>query len=117
MLEAAWVHWWCERHLGATPIRERLSKTTMSSVVAVELDDGRSVVLKKRPDEQGRAQHCVSLQRSLALGGFPCACPVTAATVIDGIAIHAEEWLPGGSLMREDDEGAARLSAVLLADL
>jgi hypothetical protein len=112
-----WVHVWCKHELGAAPVNELLSSVAMSSVVAVELDDGRSVVLKKRPDEQGRAKHCVSAQYWLAVGGFPCARPVTCATVIDGMAIHAEEWLPGGMLMREDDEEAARRSAVLLADL
>ena len=117
MLEAAWVHVWCERHLGATPIRELLSKTTMSSVVAVELDDGRSVVVKKRPNEQGRAEHCIAVQVALAAEGFPCPRPITGVTVEEGMAIHAEEWLPGGTLVREDDEAAAQRSAALLADL
>jgi hypothetical protein len=117
MLEADWVYGWCERHLGATPIRELLSSTTMSSVVAVQLDDGRSVVLKKRPDEQGRAKHCVAVQVSLAAQGFPCSRPITGVAVVEGMATHAEEWLPGGTLMREDGAEAAQRSAALLADL
>jgi hypothetical protein len=38
-------------------------------------------------------------------------------TVADGIAVHAEEWVPGGAVMRRDDRAAASLAAILLADL
>jgi hypothetical protein len=112
-----WVYLWCQRILAAAPTKELLSSTAMSNVVAVELDDGRSVVIKRRPDEEGRAKRCVSVQCSLALAGFPCPRPLTDVTIIDGMAIHAEEWLPGGTLVQGDDQDAARSSALLFADL
>src|SRR5689334_15311275 len=89
----------------------------MSSVEAVELEDGRSVVVKRRLDEQGRAARCVLIQAAVAAHGFPCPRPLTRVTVADGIAVHAEEWVPGGAVMRQDDQAAARLAAALLADL
>jgi hypothetical protein len=111
------VYLWCQRTLAAVPTKELLSSTAMSNVVAVELDDGRSVVIKRRPDEEGRAKRCVSVQSSLAMAGFPCPRPLTDVTITDGMAIHAEEWLPGGTLVQGDDQDAARSSALLFADL
>jgi Phosphotransferase enzyme family len=98
-------------------VKELFASSAMSSVVGFELDDGRSIVIKRRPDEHGRAERCVHVQALLAASGFPCPRPLTDVTVIDGIAVHAEEWIPGGTVMREDGEAAARSSAILLADL
>jgi hypothetical protein len=112
-----WIASWCLEHLRAVPVRELLSTRTMSSVVALELADGRSIVVKRRPDEEGRATSCVAVQLQLAERGFPCARPITRVTTVDGTATHAEEWMPGGTLMDADDQVAARCSATLLADL
>ena len=112
-----WVSAWCESALGAAPLRELFRSQATSTVVALELDDGRSVVIKSRPSHADRAKHCVSIQLALATGGFPCPRPLTDVTLVDGMAVHAEEWLPGGEIRREDDPDAARRSAALLAEL
>jgi hypothetical protein len=86
-------------------------------VFAVRLDDGREVVLKARYDEAGRASRCVSIQSAIAREGFQCAAPLTRVSAIDAFVVHAEEWRPGGEVLRSDGPAAARQSAGLLADL
>jgi len=90
----------------------------MSDVRGLRLEDGREVVLKARAAaDVGRARRCVEVQRVVAAGGFPCVRPLTAVSVIGERAVHAEEWRPGGEMMRDDAPEAAALSARLLADL
>jgi hypothetical protein len=91
--------------------------THLSEVVGVRLADGREVVVKRRVDEAGRARSCVTAQRLLAEGGFPCPMPLTPAEFGDGFAVHAERFVGGGELEREDTLAAAARSAALLADL
>lgn len=73
------------------------------------------MVVKSRPDDGGRAKSCVAVQRALAAAGFPCARPLTAVTIADGFATHAEEWLPGGAIAAGDDPRTATRFASLLA--
>lgn len=108
---------WCARELGGRPVRRLFATEQMSRVAAVVLDDGRHVVVKARPEEAGRAAACVRVQRALAEGGFPCPRPLTAVSVVDGQAVHAEEWRPGGDLLRGDGPEVAEAFAVLLAEL
>ena len=89
----------------------------MAEVVGVRLDDGRSVVIKSRSDPTARAKTCVAVQRHAADAGFPCARPLTDATYLDGRAVHAEEWRPGGELLRGDGPEIAERSARLYAQL
>jgi hypothetical protein len=89
----------------------------LSEVVGVRLRDGREVVVKRRPDESGRARTCVDAQRLLAEQGFPCPLPLTDALIGDGFAVHAEQLVEGGEPETEDTPAAAARSAVLLADL
>jgi hypothetical protein len=89
----------------------------MSEVLGLRLADGRAVVIKPRPDQRGREATCVEVQRILATQGFPCATPLTGVTVHDGVAIHAEQWRPGGETLGGDDPATARRFADLLADL
>lgn len=89
----------------------------MADVVGVRLDDGREIVVKRRADEQGRAVTCVEVQRALADAGFCCARPLTRAVVADGLAIHAEEWRPGGAMLRGDSPEVAERYATVFADL
>jgi Phosphotransferase enzyme family len=90
----------------------------MSDVCGLRLDDGREVVLKARASADAvRARRCVSVQRVVAEQGFPCARPLTEVSPIGELAVHAEEWRPGGEMMRDEGPGAAALSARLLADL
>jgi Phosphotransferase enzyme family len=113
----AWVDEWCEALLGAQPSEVLFVVAHLSEVVGVRLADGREVVVKRRVDECGRAQSCVAAQKLLAEGGFPCPMPVTPAVFRDGFAVHAERFVPGGELDKEDTPAAAARSAALLADL
>jgi hypothetical protein len=89
----------------------------LSEVVGVRLADGREVVVKRRVDESGRAGRCVAAQRLLAEQGFPCPMPLTGVIVSDGVAVHAERFVPGGELETRDTPEAAAKSGRLLADL
>ena len=89
----------------------------MAEVVGVRLDDGRSVVIKSRSDPTARAKTCVAVQHHAADAGFPCARPLTDVTDLDGLAVHAEEWRPGGELLRGDSPEIAERSAQLYAQL
>jgi hypothetical protein len=89
----------------------------MSEVFGLRLADGREVVVKVRADEQGRAASCVQAQAGAASSGFACARPLTPATMVGGLVVRAEQWRPGGTMMRGDDPAVARRFAVLLAEL
>ena len=112
-----WVDEWCARELGARPAEVLFAESEMADVVGVRLEDGREIVVKRRVDEQGRALTCVEVQRALADDGFSCARPLTPAVVRDGFAIHAEQWRPGGTLLRGDSPEVAERYATVLADL
>lgn len=89
----------------------------MSSVRGLRLEDGREVAVKLRYDDGGRASTCVAVQGELAAGGFPCATPVSPVLITDGVAVHAEEWLPGGTMIRDVGKGHAVISGRQLARL
>jgi hypothetical protein len=112
-----WVPLWCREHLGAVPVDLLQHADHTSEVYALRLADDRDVVVKSRPDQNGREATCVEVQRVLADQGFPCPAPLTGVTVHDGNAIHAEEWRPGGEVLRGDDPATARRFATLLAEL
>ncbi|HEY8789959.1 MAG TPA: phosphotransferase [Actinopolymorphaceae bacterium] len=111
----AWTDDWCRRELGSEPVDVLFASGQMSTVTGLELADGRRVVVKARPDEAGRATSCVRMQTSLSDAGMPVARPLTRARYFDGLAVHAEEWRPGGEMRRGDDEEHARASGRWLA--
>jgi hypothetical protein len=114
----SWAVEWCRQFLGAVPVELLLASDAMADVRAVRLDDGRTVVLKARfADEAQRASQCVEIQRALAELGFPCPRPLTTVTVVSDRAVHAEEWRPGGEMIRDDGPEAACRSARLFGDL
>lgn len=54
----------------------------------------------------------------VAREGFPCPLPLAGAgTLSGGYVISAEQWCPGGEVLRGDNAGTARSSAALLAGL
>jgi Ser/Thr protein kinase RdoA (MazF antagonist) len=117
MMVSEWVTAWCRKHLGAPPSEVLFESAQMSQVFGLRLADGREVAVKARPDQDGREATCVEVQRFLAAEGFPAAAPLTGVTVEAGVAIHAEEWLPGGEIRRGDDPATAKAFARLLARL
>jgi hypothetical protein len=110
-----WLAQWCSRELGASPVEQLLSATLMSDVRAFRLDDGREVVIKSRPDPTGRVPTCLAVQRAVADAGLPCPRPLTEATTVDDLAVHAEEWRPDGEIARGTDTESAERSARLYA--
>src|ERR1700683_1834135 len=89
-------------------------------VFGLRLTGGTDVVVKARADD-GRAVSCVAAQARLAERGFPCARPLTPVAGAGSLAVHAEEFRPGGEGLRGDSadvarrcaEGVARLMAEL----
>lgn len=99
------------------PVAETLFEAShLSSVTAVRTEDGRQLVVKVRggPD---RARACVEVQDALHRDGFPCPEPLTPVVVLDGLAVHAEEYVAGERLVVAPSEESADELAALLADL
>ncbi len=89
-------------------------------VFGLRLADGRDVVVKARADD-GRAVSCVAAQARLAERGFPCARPLTPVAGIGSLAVHAEEFRPGGEVLHGDSPDVAvryaEVFAWLMAEL
>ena len=107
---------WCAEHLGSEPLDVLYERVSISSVSGLRLADGREVYVKAREDD-GRASSCLTAQAVLAERGLPCPRPLTAVTVIEGLAVHAEECLPGGEILRGDTPPVARRHAAVFARL
>ncbi|WP_225440163.1 phosphotransferase [Amycolatopsis eburnea] len=107
---------WCAAHLGSTPAEVLFERRSLSDVVGLRLADGREVVVKARADD-GRAASCVAAQEHLAAQGFPCPRPLTAVTLVDGLAVHAEEHRPGGEVLLGDSPNVAVRYAAVFARL
>jgi Ser/Thr protein kinase RdoA (MazF antagonist) len=84
---------WCQGALGAGFDRVLFRRQHLSQVVAVELADGRQVVVKARPFEE-RLAGCVAVQAALAEAGFPCPAPVGHPGRIGRLAVTAETMIP-----------------------
>ena len=113
-----WIGPWCDQHLGSAPVASLLRAEHLSAVFGLRLADGREAVVKARRDEPARITSCVAAQAALAANGFRCPAPLTDVSIVDGdLVVHAEQWLPGGELLRGDDSDVARCYAVAFADL
>lgn len=92
----------------------------VSMVFGLRLASGGDVVVKARADD-GRAVSCVAAQALLAERGFPCARPLTPVAGAGSLAVHAEEFRPGGEVLHGvSPEVAARCAEVfawLMAEL
>jgi hypothetical protein len=88
----------------------------VSMVVGLRLADGLDVVIKARADE-GRAVSCIAAQVQLAERGFPCARPLTPVVRVGSLAVHAEEFRPGGEVLVGDSPEIAVRNAEVFADL
>ncbi|HEY0447538.1 hypothetical protein, partial [Actinophytocola sp.] len=74
------------------------------------------VVVKARADD-GRAGSCVAAQDRLAERGFPCARPLTPVVGVGSLAVHAEEFRPGGDMLPGDSPDVAVRYAEVFARL
>ncbi|HUC24609.1 MAG TPA: hypothetical protein VMA73_18020 [Streptosporangiaceae bacterium] len=85
-------------------------------VVGLRLAGGTDVVVKARADG-GRAVSCVAAQAWLAERGFPGARPLTPAVSVGPLAVHAEEFRPGGEVLHGDSPDVAVRCAEAFAGL
>jgi hypothetical protein len=107
-----WLPAWCSDHLGSEPDDVLFQLHQVSMVFCLRLHGGRDVVVKARADN-GRAMSCIAAQAQLSARSFPCAQPLTPVTVVGSLAVHAEEYRPGGEMLLSDSpEVAVRCAEV-----
>jgi hypothetical protein len=115
-----WLPAWCLDQLGGEPAEELFRLHQISMVFGLRLADGAEVVVKARAAD-GRAVSCVAAQARLAERGFPCAGPLTPVTGVGALAVHAEEFRPGGEVLHGDSPDVAvryaEVFAWLMAEL
>jgi hypothetical protein len=115
-----WLPRWCLDQLGGEPAGVLFQVQQVSMVFGLRLAGGTDVVVKARAGD-GRAASCVAAQARLAGRGFPCARPLTPVTGVGSLAVHAEEFRPGGEILHgSSPDVAARYAAVfarLMAEL
>jgi hypothetical protein len=108
-----WLPAWCLDHLGGEPADVLFQLHQVSMVFGLRLPGGTDVVVKARADD-GRAPSCVAAQARLAERGFPCARPVIG---VGSLAVHAEEFRPGGEVLHGDSPDVAARCAEVFARL
>ncbi|MET7426774.1 hypothetical protein [Dactylosporangium sp. NPDC005555] len=111
-----WLPGWCQEHLGAAPAGMLFGLEQISAVFGLRLTSGTRVVVKARGDD-GRAVSCVAAQAQLADRGFPCARPLTPVVAVGSLAVHAEEFRPGGDVLHGDTPDVAVRYAEVFAAL
>jgi Phosphotransferase enzyme family len=111
-----WLPAWCLDHLAGEPVGVLFQLHQVSMVFGLRLAAGREAVVKARADD-GRAVSCVAAQARLAERGFPCARPLTPVVGVGGLAVHAEEFRPGGEVLHGDSPDVAARCAEVFARL
>ncbi len=111
-----WLPAWCLDHLDHEPADVLFQVRQVSMVFGLRLAGGTDVVVKARADD-GRAVSCVAAQARLADRGFPCARPLTPVTSAGSLAVHAEEFRPGGEVLHGDSPEVAACYAEVFARL
>jgi Phosphotransferase enzyme family len=111
-----WLPAWCLDHLGGEPVGVLFELHQVSMVFGLRLAGGGDVVIKARVDS-GRAVSCVAAQTRLAERGFPCARPLTPVVGVGSLAVHAEDFRPGGEVLRGDSPDIAKRNAEVFARL
>jgi len=111
-----WLPAWCLDHLGGEPVGVLFQARQVSMVFGLRLAGGAEVVVKARADD-GRAGSCVAVQARLAGRGFPCARPLTPVVGVGSLAVHAEEFRPGGEVLHGDSPEVATRCAEVFARL
>lgn len=101
---------------GSQPTEQLFSVAHLSAVTGLRLADGRAVVVKARGNLD-RAQACVAGQAALQADGFPCPKPLTAVEAVGDLAVHVEEYVPGGQRLLGTSDAVTDSFAALLAEL
>lgn len=103
---------WCQQWLGAEPTQVLFEAGNLSSVIGLQLADGRSVVVKARPSAD-RILACVQVQRHLWAAGFPCPQPLAGPVPLGHLTATAEAFVPGGGQLAPGPETPQRVAALL----
>jgi hypothetical protein len=103
-------------HLGGELAGVLLRSHQVSMVFGLRLAGGRDVVVKARADD-GLAASCLAAQARLAERGLPCARPLTPVVGVGRLAVHAEEYQPGGEVLHGDSPDMAVRCAEVFARL
>ncbi|MDR2986970.1 MAG: phosphotransferase [Nocardiopsaceae bacterium] len=111
-----WLPGWCLDHLGREPADVLFQVQQVSMVFGLRLLGDMDVVVKARPND-GRAASCVAAQAQLAERGFPCPRPLTPVVGVGSLAVHAEEFRPGGEVLQGDSPDIAARCAKEFARL
>ena len=111
-----WLPAWCLDHLGGDPVAVLFQRHQVSMVFGLRLAGGMEVVVKARADE-GRVESCVAAQAQLAGRGFPCPRPLTPVAKVGSLAVHAEQFRPGGAVIHGDSPAVAVRCAAVFARL
>jgi hypothetical protein len=111
-----WLPVWCLDHLGGEPADVLFQQQQVSMVFGLRLAGGTDVVVKARADD-GRAVSCVAAQARLASRGFPCPRPLTPVVSVGSLAVHAEEFRPGGEVLHGNSPDVAACCAEVFARL
>jgi hypothetical protein len=111
-----WLTAWCLEQLGDVPADVLFRIRQVSMVFGLRLSGGTDVVVKARADD-GRAASCVAAQARLAERGFPCPRPLTPVVGVGSLAVHAEEFRPGGEVLHGDSPEVAVRCAEVFARL
>jgi hypothetical protein len=111
-----WLLAWCLDHLGGEPVGVLFQLQQVSMVFGLRLACGSDVVVKARADDR-RVVSCVAAQARLAERRFPCARPLTPVVGVGALAVHAEEFRPGGEVLQGDSPDIAVRCAEVFAQL
>src|SRR4051794_17622787 len=77
---------WCQEHLGAPAVTQLWETGHLSRVLALDIQDGRTVVLKARPWDDALLG-CHAVHYHMWLSEFPCAQPLTGPTRVGDHAV------------------------------
>ena len=93
----AFLSGWVQGRLGSAISDVRFRAGRIDAVWGVELQDGRSVVIKahRTPVDFGAVQAAVEAQRVLVTAGFPCPVPLAGPQELDGRVLTAESMIEG----------------------
>src|SRR4051812_41803186 len=87
----------CEAELGAPVARRLFDAESVAQVHAVELADGRGVVVKLLREEAAYLAAVQDVQRALASRGYPAPRPLFGPRAVNGRLAIAEELLVAGA--------------------
>src|SRR3954451_9959511 len=105
----------CEAELGVPVARRLFEAESVARVHALELADGRGVVVKLLREEAAYLAAVQDEQRALAAGGYPAPRPLFGPRVVDGRLAVGEELLAAGAVpFAHDPVVRARMAAELV---